>query len=430
MVNVKFLIALIAAFFAASSAAAGSFVGAFAVTETGIGARSFSMGNNYVSFSNDASAMFFNPAGLAFAPVREVSFGLSGLVRTAGSSVDGAGYGTSEEESHRSRVRLGNVSLVRAFPATRGGCAIALGYGTPYILDDILDYHGYSIADGLETEILENLTSYGQLNFLTGSFGIQIASNLGAGVSASFVSGSGAQSYTSYVEENSVNIDNYQETLRQSYAGIDVRAGLMYSIPGILSVGLRIQAPQYIVFRENSDAYDWLQSSGSQHNEYLSKGTMQGTAAGAVGISGILPFMKATAEVRGYAPHPDAAEGSILSYWRAGAGVGLEAPLMLKSLLLRAGYSWSEYNDYPFRIQYSEADDITSKTDTEIYRSFNDYSGQHTTGGGLAWLTSSGISFEAAYAFRFWTTETYSDRGVLTENHGMHRILASISVRY
>ncbi|PIW68915.1 MAG: hypothetical protein COW08_10050, partial [Ignavibacteriales bacterium CG12_big_fil_rev_8_21_14_0_65_30_8] len=43
----------------------------------GIGARALGMGNSYIGLSDDASAMFFNPAGLGLMNRIEISGGLN-----------------------------------------------------------------------------------------------------------------------------------------------------------------------------------------------------------------------------------------------------------------------------------------------------------------------------------------------------------------
>jgi hypothetical protein len=376
------------------------------------------MGNNYTAISDDASAMFFNPAGLGFTPTREISFGLSGIMNTASSSLAGTGSAVSDNETQRSRLRLGNISLLRSFPVKSGGFAIALGYTTPYILDDVVSYNGSYVLDGNTNYIDFSSRAYGQINLWTGSFGFQIAPNFAVGAAISAITGRNSRTQDFFKTVNSIALADSQYSIRQSYYGVDARVGLMYSVAGKMSIGLRMELPRYIAFDEWGEITD-LATGG--YSEYRTEGILTGTAAGALGIMRVLPFAKITAEIRGSAPHPEADEGEALSHWRAGAGAGAEFPVMIKTLLLRAGYSWSEFDGYPYV-------DVESGSPGAML--FNVDNGVHQAGGGLAYLSKSGISLEIAYAYRFWQASSQGTWGSLTEDHDMHRLLASVSVRY
>lgn len=401
----------------------GQTAGVPSVTPVGMGCRAFAMANNYVALSDDAAAMFFNPAGLAFTPIREFSFAFSGIMRTSNASFEG--IGTTETAKDKERLRLGSVSLLRAFPTSQGGFAVALGYQTPYILDDLVAYGGSYDSAGSIISVENTYYTYGQLNLWTGAFGFQLAPNLGVGASLSFVSGRGSMSLdfirlTDGIIRDPDN-DDYQIDIRQRYYGLDVRAGLMYKIEGKMAAGLRVEAPQVIGFNETDEVRTGGATDYSVFGSYRSEGRLEGSYGGALGFAYFFPFMKATAELRASSPHPDAAEGSDLSYWRMGAGAGVHAPLPLKNLALRAGYSWNEYDAYPYYVNYR------SETDVQANAPFDVDAGQHMISGGLAYLSSSGISFELSYAYRFWAIETF---GMLSEFHSMHRAIASVSVRY
>jgi len=413
--------ALVAAF--AAACLHGQTIGVPSVTPVGMGCRAYAMGNNYAALSDDAAAMFFNPAGLAFTPIREFSFALSGMVRTSDAAFEG--IGTTEKHKDKERLRLGSISLVRAFPTTQGGFAIAIGYQTPYVLDDIVAFNGSFDSAGSTISVDNTYYTSGQFNLWTGAFGIQIAPNFSVGGALSFVSGRGSMSldfrrYTNGRIQEPKD-DDYSIDIRQSYYGLDARAGLMYAVTGRMAAGLRVEAPQLIRFGEAGEAWTGYSTGSSDYETWRSAGRLEGSYGGALGFAYFFPFMKTTVEIRGRSPYPDAAEGSDLSYWRLGAGVGAEAPLPLKPLLVRAGYSWNEYDAYPLYANYQ------GEADVQADASFENDAGQHLVSGGMAYLTASGISFELSYAYRFWAIET---SGTLSEFHGMHRVLAAVSIRY
>jgi hypothetical protein len=379
----------------------------------GMGCRALALGNNYVALSDDASAMFFNPAGLGFAPIREFSFSFSGLARTSASEFKSDV--TTETDERRTRARLGSVSLLRSFPAKQGGFALALGYYTPYIVDDIVAFDGRYSDGSSQIQVQSDFSAYGQFNLWTGAFGLQIAQNLGIGGSVSFVSGNRKANYTflRLVDGGLASpSDDYQDRIRQDFRGIEGRFGMLYSIAGRMAVGLRIVPPTVVFFDEDHS-----------YSGYASKGRLEGTYSGAVGFSYVFPFMKATAEMRARSPHPDAREGTDLAYWRGGAGVGAEIPLFVTTFLLRAGYSYNQYDQFPLYVRYRDESDSGEQADSPVDLAY----GVHTASAGFAYLAPGGVSFELSYAGWFWKTDTW---GTLVERHALHRLLASVSVRY
>ncbi|MFZ1729627.1 MAG: outer membrane protein transport protein [Bacteroidota bacterium] len=96
-----------------------------------VSARSAGMGNAFVGLANDASALYWNPAGLGQLRLREFSIGLSNV----GMSNDATMFGMTNSGSE-SGTSLTNLSLAIPFPVARGSFVVAAGYNR------LLDYSG------------------------------------------------------------------------------------------------------------------------------------------------------------------------------------------------------------------------------------------------------------------------------------------------
>jgi hypothetical protein len=390
--------------------AAAQTIGVPARSTIGVGTRAFAMGNSYVALSDDASAMFWNPAGLAFTPVREVIVGLSGFFNGIETEFQQENV-TSPNSSVRPRVRPNLIALLRAIPTTRGGFSMAFGFQNPYISDDILKYN-YQIAGDWDTS---NYRAFGQFNLWTAAFGLQVAPDFGVGAAVSLLTGRNTLRRAS-------NKLYYEEKIIQSYLGADLRAGILYSMFDRLKLGLRIELPQFIIFDEEYTVEITSDSTVEEPNN----GRLKTGTAGAIGISYRFPFILVSAEVRARTPIPDAEDESMYSFWKVGAGAGVEVPLFVQSVFLRAGYSWQELDHYPLLIEYD-----TPPPGFETDALLDVKKNEHLITAGLAFMTKHGLSFDLSYGFKFWEINSYAPvGGVVNEVHKSHYFLSSFAVRY
>lgn len=96
-----------------------------------VSARSAGMGNAFVGLANDASALYWNPAGLGQLRMREFSIGLANV----GMNNDASMFGVTTSGSE-SGVVLTDLNLAIPFPVARGSFVVAAGYNR------LLDYTG------------------------------------------------------------------------------------------------------------------------------------------------------------------------------------------------------------------------------------------------------------------------------------------------
>jgi hypothetical protein len=399
---------------------------------TGVGTRAYGLANNFVALSNDQSGLFWNPAGLAFVPAREFQFGFDGLSqRTNTDFFDQSGTSVVQ------RLRLVNIGYLHAFPTTQGGLTIAGALQNPYTFDDVRDFSGSYQTNGDKTVYLSrNYKNYGGLSYWTGGFGLQVAEGLGIGVSASFVTGSAQGENIFYRDTNgilgdSLN-DSYDDKISRTYLGYDIRFGLLYNFSKHFNIGLRFVLPQTIWFTQdisetnpNTDfgEYDYPTANGKIFSSY----------SGAIGFSGTFPFMTFSTEFRARSPYTLAypseniPSSSLAAKTIFGAGVGVEAPVFVSTVLLRAGYSWDQYDTHLFALQYDDPQlnypPGQPNWDSQGEAPVGD---EHLITVGIAYIMKNAC-LEISYGYNFWQLETNDQ---LTEAHTQNRVMTSLSFRF
>ena len=206
-----------------------------------------------------------------------------------------------------------------------------------------MDKNGHSI------QVSNDYRAYGDLNFWSGAFGLQVAPGLGIGAALSLVTGS-EKINDVFVEDTdgfSERNNNYAYDAERTFSGYDIRLGLLYSPIEKVRIGARLVLPQTIWFNEDPPI-----------DAGFTKGRLFSSYSGAIGISTVLPLATLSSEFRFRAPYDYANPQDIIPssspahYSRVGAGLGAEIPLFVKNALLRLGYSWDQYDTHTFAIQY------------------------------------------------------------------------------
>lgn len=391
------------------------------VTTDGVGTRALGLGNNYTALSSDYSAVFWNPAGLAFLPIREASVGLSGS-NLAGDTK----FGGTETTYDKSQMQLSNIGLVRSLPTTRGGFAFALGYSRPYNLNDLRVFTGSNVYnftaitkdgdtiyywDTLHLDIFKKYIS-GSLGMWSAAAGWQVADGLGFGITASVINGV-EQYYIRVLSHSKKGIyDNSDMSTKTTYTGLDLRLGGLYQVNSNLSIGVRVEIPRTIHYREESiDA--------------TISGTIKSSLSGALGIATTLSFATITADVNFRSPNPDVDFGD-LAYWKTGAGAGIEIPLRKLNTILRGGYNRQELDIYP----YADYIDNQVQIDKTIITSGTKDLQTFTCG--ITFILSNSITIDGAYAYSNFSilTSDLKWRNALAEEYTNQRGAVTVSVRY
>ncbi|HUI92246.1 MAG TPA: hypothetical protein VLX68_08370 [Chitinivibrionales bacterium] len=395
------------------------------VQQAGEGARALGMGNNYVALSSDLSAMFWNPAGFAFVPARELAVSFEGL-----SQRNDATFSQNGDFSSLSRPRLDNIGYLHAFPTVQGGFTLAASYHSPYTFDDVLAFSGdYLDVNNHQISLDNNYKTYGGLDFWSGGFGLQVAKGLGIGAAVSLVTGTEnvrttLLRLTDGAIADPIN-DDYDRTTTRSYVGYDIRLGMLYQPVKFLNFGLRFVFPQTVWFTEDlSETYPYTPSEPDYNTQYTGK--LMSSYSGAFGGALVFPFLTASGEIRTRLPYsvlyplatiPDT---SLASKTMWGAGLGLEVPCGVSWILARAGFSWDQFDTHLFLKQYSGEDPGW------------DPQGLSPVGDRLMGTLGMGfiirrVCLEWAYSYGAWRLNT---ENVLTENHVQQRLMMSVAFRF
>lgn len=101
-----------------------------------VGTRSAGMGNAFIGLANDATALYWNPAGLGQLRMREFSLGLANV----GMSNDASMFNVSTNGDNSGMV-LTNLNFAVPFPVVRGSFVLGAGYNR------LLDYNGAMMVD-------------------------------------------------------------------------------------------------------------------------------------------------------------------------------------------------------------------------------------------------------------------------------------------
>ena len=275
-----------------------------------ISTRSAGMGNAFIGLANDASALYWNPAGLGQLRSNEFSIGLS----NNGMSNDAMMFGVNTIGDNHQTV-LTNLNFAVPFPVVRGSFVLAAGYNRLLDYNGVMDTRVYnqessiqaSLFDldaeldfawqlGLEDVLVDSLLDAGEPGWMAipvanrvqqtistteegglnqWSFGgsMEVAPGLMVGAALNVLSGS--YRYERLFSEEDVNnvwqeailgIDPYSdgsvwrtgfdrldmlEEIEQDLSGWNSRFGLLYNFRDKARFGVTIQTASYISVNED-----------------------------------------------------------------------------------------------------------------------------------------------------------------------------------
>jgi long-subunit fatty acid transport protein len=303
----------------------------------GVGTSAFAFSGNHTAVVNDLSAVYWNPAAMAFLPVREFQASFD-IMRTNGKSeVTGSDVSPLQEakmSSYRDRLRLRGFGAMFAIPTSQGGLTLALSYEKPFAFDDFSTY-GYNYGD---TQIAENNLIYGDLNRWSGAFGVQVAPEVAAGLTVSLITGDDKKIFDQRINGNYYN----DMELSYSYLGYSLNGGLLYIPSDYLRIGFNINMMMYLGVSEEISGR-WFQ--GEDLLEYPPlDGRAYRAPYGAIGVGVTLPWLIVALDFRFVMPYGFILPGekipddSQAKDFKVGTGIGLEVPIPVAPVVLRAGY--------------------------------------------------------------------------------------------
>lgn len=402
------------------------------VTVIGIGTRAFGMANNFSALANDFSAIFWNPAGMAFVPVREVHLAMDVNRQEAVTRL-----GDASTAAWSQRYRASSGGLLRALPTTRGGFAFALGFSSPYLLDDLYNarghdvYHGNSTLTGYEADLHSGDTLYrdkydyaatGGCNLWSAGMGWQIAPGLGFGFAVGMLLGSEDRELRIISYCKNKLFENYIRIKERAYLGYDARIGLLYTPVKGLWLGCRLELPRMAKVAQNMTEIDYAFEWDTATIDF---GVLKSGFSGAFGAAVQTPYTTISVDATFRSPISGAPKGSDPSYWKEGIGAGIEIPIRPLASVLRGGYSYAQFDLSPMRIDW---DENPGESPTR-YSALRD---RHLYTAGYSLMLGNRASLDLAYGQFLWEfSSTQPDwPKPVTERHDLGRGAMSISIRY
>lgn len=160
----------------------------------GVGARAMGMGGAHIAAASDASAMYWNPAGLVF--IRRIE--LASTVSREDHEIDTNYFGTSSTGTEK-HTRLNSLALAYPIPTLRGSLVLGLAVNRVHSFDRVYKHEGYNsvIEEDEEGYILSGLsyeketeTSKGNLYTWAFTGAMDVSEQLSLGIALNIWDGS------------------------------------------------------------------------------------------------------------------------------------------------------------------------------------------------------------------------------------------------
>ncbi len=281
----------------------------------GIGVRALGMGNAFLSLSDDASGMYYNPAGIGLIKRIEFSGGLDYL-----NFKNNTTFLRSSNEYSNSSTQLNQLSLVFPFPTVRGSLVFGFSYNNIKNFTDALKFDGFNssntsfiqqetsynsdfmynlglsypvydvnnkylydttIINGRLTQSGEKLSS-GSINNWGFSAAIEVYKNLFIGGTLNVISGSYKSSFDYYEEDLNNVYSSYQldpadpktKGFKTFYisritdwelSGWDFKLGFLYQLSNLARVAATIQFPKSFTVKEKFAADGWAEFANNTY---------------------------------------------------------------------------------------------------------------------------------------------------------------------
>ncbi len=212
-----------------------------------VGARALGMGGAYTAVANDATALIYNPAGLA--RVIRIEFA-GGLTHQRINNHTDLGLGFNDGRlQNNTRFSSGNVVL--PVPTYRGSLALAFGVNRVRSFDQTMQFSS-DLYGGSEKAI--ELESGGIYVWSLGA-ALDLSPNISVGGALNYWNGSDEYTwlYQNLLDPFSIK---YDDAIKDRYSGYNLKLGVRIQPNKILTFGGTIETPVTYTIKE-----DWSQAT-------------------------------------------------------------------------------------------------------------------------------------------------------------------------
>ena len=351
-----------------------------------IAARPMALGGSYTAVASDASALYYNPAGLSAVKKHELSLSLE---RSVLSGVDKAGNFPSHS-SRQEDLRIQSLVWLMPVPTVRGGLTFAFGYYRPRTFSDLISYED-SLSSTRGTYAYD---AEGTLENYRAGMGLDIAPDLTFGLAAGYVTGS---------EQIHVS-DSGQVGYLRNYDGFNLEPSLMFKFSPRLRAGVSLVL--WEKFFSLEDIYE-RKGAGNSEDDYQVRYPFQ--VKSGLAYQGDDFLLAGDARFNGFSQYSfGSKDASVLE--KAGykdeliLSVGGERFIRPANLVLRAGYTLNTLPETAFDPTYD----------------------LHRFSAGVGFLFSGSLVLDLAYSYSFWGL---AGEGISLDNRE-HRALMTFAYRY
>lgn len=230
---------------------------------SGAGARAKGMGGAFIGIADDATAVGWNPAGLAQLDRPEASavgvFNMSSFTNTW--SYTGSVNFEGEEDNSAHHIAPNFFSLVLPVKMSTRNLAFAVAYQRMVDFGEVTSDTGTSASGTWEQE--NKFT--GGIDAITPAVAIQIVPQFSLGVAGNILV-RGAKLTQERTYDNSAYYYNYEETMK--FRGFNINAGALANLNQKFSIGAAMRLP-FTMTRtgEWEESWSYISGSGSTSDE-------------------------------------------------------------------------------------------------------------------------------------------------------------------
>jgi long-subunit fatty acid transport protein len=212
-----------------------------------VGARALGMGGAYTAVANDATALVYNPAGLA--RVIRIEFSGSLTHQRINNKTDvRLGFNDGRVQNN---TRFGSGNLVLPVPTYRGSLVLAFGVNRVKSFDQAMQFSSNLYGNdeqGIETES-------GGIYLWSFGAAVDISPNISVGGALNYWNGK--DNYT-WLYENILDPFSirYNDAIKDRYSGFNLKLGVRTQPNKLLTIGATIETPVTYTIKE-----DWSQAT-------------------------------------------------------------------------------------------------------------------------------------------------------------------------
>ncbi|MDB5105498.1 MAG: Long-chain fatty acid transport protein [Fibrobacteres bacterium] len=351
-----------------------------------IAARPMALGGSYTAVASDASALYYNPAGLSAVKKHELSLSME---RSVLSGMDRAG-GFPSRTQRLEDLRIQSLVWLLPVPTVRGGLTFAFGYYRPRTFSDLISYEdSLSSTRGPYTYRAE-----GALENWRAGFGVDIAPDLTFGLAAGYVDGS---------EQIRVS-DSGQVGYLRNYDGFNLEPSLMFKVSPRLRLGFSV-----VLWEKFFNLEEVYEEKGVGNSEENFQVRFPFQVKSGIGYQGDEYLLAADLRLNGWSQYRyGSRDASTLD--KAGykdemiLSLGGERFIRPANMVVRGGYTFNTLPETSFDPTYN----------------------LHRLSAGVGFLFSGALALDLAYSYSLWGM---AGDGLSLDNRE-HRALMTFAFRY